>query len=101
MDQSIADVSQHLQQRLIAIRGRAARLSPMDMHAAMDAIRSEADRGGLHAMAGLAAMSAQLALLPGCRITTGICLDHAGDALAASTRAEEEAVLAAVAARLH
>jgi hypothetical protein len=46
-------------------------------------------------------LSSQLALLPGCRVATHACLDHAEAALAARTDAEQQAVLAAIATRLH
>lgn len=101
MSDSLGDLHHDLQLRLHDIRTRAAALSPLDIHARMDAIRGTADRAGLHAMEGLARLSAQLALLPGCRVATHACLDHAEDALAARTQAEQQAVLAAVAARLH
>ena len=95
------DIHLELQLRLHDIRARASALSPLDIHARMDAIRGVADRGGLHAMEGLARLSSQLALLPGCRVATHACLDHAEAALAARSAGEREAVLAAVAARLH
>ena len=101
MGDSLRDLHHELQLRLHDIRARAEALSPLDIHARMDAIRGTADRAGLHAMEGLAHLSSQLALLPGCRIATHACLDHAEDALAARSPAEREAVLAAVAARLH
>jgi len=101
MTDSPYDPSRDLQRRLQELKSRAERLSPLDIHARMDAIRSAADRAGFDALEGLAHLSAQLALLPGCRVATGACLDHAGDALAARTAAERQAVLAAVAARLH
>jgi hypothetical protein len=101
MSDSLGDLHEELQRRLHEIRARAAALSPLDIHARMDAIRGQADRAGLHAMEGLARLSSQLALLPGCRMATNACLDHAEDALAARTSAERQAVLAAVATRLH
>ncbi|WP_300973189.1 hypothetical protein [Sphingomonas sp. LHG3406-1] len=101
MDDSLDDLRHELQQRLHDIRTRAAALSPLDIHARMDDIRGAADRAGLHAMEGLAHLSSQLALLPGCRVATRACLDHADDALAARTPAERQAVLAAIATRLH
>ncbi len=101
MSDSVADLHHELQLRLHDIRARATRLSPLDIHARMDAIRGAADRAGLHAMEGLARLTAQLALLPGCRVATSACLDHAEDALAARTQAEHQAILAAVATRLH
>ena len=101
MGDSLDGIRNELQQRLHDLRTRAQRLSPLDIHARMDAIRGRADRAGLHAMEGLARLSSQLALLPGCRVATTACLDHAEDALAASTPAEHQAILAAVATRLH
>jgi hypothetical protein len=101
MNDSLGDLHHELQLRLHDIRARAGALSPLDIHARMDAIRGTADRAGLHAMEGLARLSAQLALLPGCRVATHACLDHAADALAARSSSEGEAVLAAVATRLH
>jgi hypothetical protein len=101
MSDSLGDLHHDLQRRLHDIRARAEALSPLDIHARMDAIRGAADRAGLHAMECLAHLSSQLALLPGCRVSTHACLDHADDALLARSDAEREAVLAAVAARLH
>lgn len=101
MSESLENLHHELQRRLHDIRSRAEALSPLDIHSRMDAIRGTADRAGLHAMEGLARLSAQLALLPGCRVATHACLDHAQDAIAARSATEREAVLAAVAARLH
>ncbi|GLR47589.1 hypothetical protein [Sphingomonas astaxanthinifaciens] len=101
MRDSLDDLRHDLQRRLHDIRSRAEALSPLDIHARMDAIRGEADRAGLHAMEGLARMSAQLALLPGCRVATRACLDHASDAIGAASPAERQAILAAVALRLN
>ncbi len=101
MSDSLGDLHHDLQRRLRDIRTRAEALSPLDIHARMDAIRGAADRAGLHAMEGLARLSSQLALLPGCRVATTACLDQAEDALAARTQAEQQAILAAVATRLH
>lgn len=100
MSDSLDDLRRDLAGRLRDLRTRADRLSPLDIHARMDAIRSEADRAGLSAMEGLARFSSQLALLPGCRVATSACLDHAPDALAAASAAERQAVMAAVALRL-
>jgi hypothetical protein len=101
MTDSLETAGASLHQRLRDLRARAERLSPLDIHARMDAIRAEAERGGFDALEGLAHLSAQLALLPGCRVATGACLDHAADALAARTATERQSVLAAVATRLH
>jgi len=101
MGDSLDTAGLALRSRLQELRSRAQALSPLDIHARMDAIRGAAGRGGLHAMEGLARLSSQLALLPGCRVATRACLDHAEDALAARTPAEHQAILAAVATRLH
>ena len=100
MGDSLQDLRSDLAGRLRDLRSRADRLSPLDIHARMDAIRSDADRAGLTALEGLARYSAQLALLPGCRVATSACLDHAPDALAAGSATERQAVLAAIALRL-
>lgn len=100
MSDTLDVLRRDLQGRLRDLRSRAHRLSPLDIHQRMDAIRAEADRAGLSGMEGLARFSSQLALLPGCRVATGACLDHAGEALAAASAADRQAVLAAVAVRL-
>jgi hypothetical protein len=101
MPDSLHQVTEALGSRLTELRARAERLSPLDIHQRMDAIRGEADRHGLDGLEALAHLSAQLALLPGCRVSTGACLAHAADALGARTATERQAVLAAVATRLH
>jgi hypothetical protein len=101
MGDSPNSIDAGLRRRLNELRARTERLSPLDIHARMDSIRAEAGRAGFDALEGLARLSAQLALLPGCRVRTHACLDHAADALAARTAAERQAVLAAVATRLH
>ena len=101
MRDSLDSASSALRQQLHELRRVSPALSPLAIHARLDAIRAEAGRGGFDALEGLAHLSAQLALLPGCRVRTRACLDHAADALAAQTEAEKHAVLAAVAARLH
>jgi hypothetical protein len=90
-----------LERRLRELRSRAASLSPLDLHRILDSIRAEAELGGFDALEGVARLSSQLALLPGCRVRTGACLDHVAEALAARTAGEREAVLAAITARLH
>jgi hypothetical protein len=101
MAESLNGLSRDLRQRLRDLDGRAERLSPLDIHARMDAIRDLAVRDGLGGLEDLARCSAQLALLPGCRVAMAECLSHVGDALAADSPGQREAVLAAVAIRLH
>lgn len=101
MSDSLNQLRQELGARLADIRNRADRLSPMDIYRRMDAIRDEAGRAGLSAVEGLAHRSAQLALLPGCRVTVPTCLAHAADALASASAADRQTILAAVAVRMH
>ena len=88
-------------QRVAEIRERGLRLSPLDLHARMDAIRQLAAVNGLAALEGLARHSAQLALLPGCRVTMQSCLEHVEEALDCHSDRERTAIMAAVAVRLH
>lgn len=101
MSESLNGLSRGLRRCLHDLHGRADRLSPLDIHARMDAIRDLAAREGLPGLEELASRSAQLALLPGCRVATAECLSHVEDALAATSAKQREAVLAAVAVRLH
>jgi hypothetical protein len=87
--------------RVAEIRERGARLSPLDLHARMDAIRQLAAINGLAALEGLARHSAQLALLPGCRVAMQSCLEHVEEALDSRSDGDRTAILAAVAVRLH
>jgi len=100
MRDSLDDVRNDLKARIADLHGRAERLSPMDIHARLDAVRDAAGRAGLCAAEGLAGRSAQLALLPGCRVAVAEALSHFDDALGAGA-ADRQTILAAVAARLH
>jgi hypothetical protein len=100
MPESLDQLRQDLGFRLADIRTRADRLSPLDICRRMDAIRAEASRAGLSAVEGLASRSAQLALLPGCRVTVPACLAHAADAIASGSPADRQTILAAVAVRI-
>ena len=101
MPDSLDQLRHDLATRLAHIRSRADRLSPLDLHRRMEAIREEAGRAGLTALEGLAGRSAQLALLPGCRVTVPSCLAHAADAAASRSAADRQTILAAVAVRMH
>lgn len=101
MADPIDNVRRQLSERIDDIRRRSARLSPLAMHAQMDAIRETAAANGLLALEGLAHCSAQLALLPGHRVSTGCCLDHMDAAIASRSNSDCETILAALAARLH
>jgi len=87
--------------RIAEIRERGARLSPLDLHARMDAIRQLAAINGLAALEGLARHSAQLALLPGCRVTVQSCLEHVEEAFDSHSDHDRTAIFAALAIRLH
>jgi hypothetical protein len=87
--------------RVAEIRSSGLRLSPLDLHARMDAIRQLAAAEGLDALEGLARRSAQLALLPGHRTALQSCLKHIDDALDSHSPGDCTAILAALAVRLH
>jgi hypothetical protein len=87
--------------RIAEIRNAGPRLSPLDLHERMDAIRELAAAHGLAALEGLARCSAQLALLPGHRVTVRSCLEHLDTALDSHSEADCNTILAALAVRLH
>lgn len=97
----LANVRKEVGLRVAEIRDRGLRLSPLDFHAKMDAIRQLAAVNGLIALEGLARHSAQLALLPGCRVAMQSCLEHVEEALESHSDADRTAILAALAIRLH
>lgn len=87
--------------RVAEIRQAGPRLSPLDLHARMEAIRQLAAINGLAALEGLARHSAQLALLPGHRISMQSCLERVDEALDSGSDGDRTAILAALAVRLH
>ena len=97
----LAKVRNEVGLRVAEIRQAGPRLSPLDMHAKMDAIRQLAAVNGLAALEGLARHSAQLALLPGHRGAMQCCLEHVSAALDSQSEADRTAILAALAVRLH
>ncbi len=101
MAESSPDLHRDLRARIAEVHRRAERLSPLDIYQRMDAIRDLAAQGGLSALEGLASRSAQLALLPGCRVAVRHCLSHMDEALGSSSPGDRQAILAAVAVRLH
>jgi hypothetical protein len=88
-------------ERLAEITSRAERLSPLDIYARMDAIRQIAAENGLDALEGLLHRTAQLALLPGHRVSTRCCLEHLDEAMESHSSADRTAILAALALRLN
>ena len=87
--------------RVAEIQERGPRLSPLDLHARMDAIRQLAADHGLVALEGLARCTAQRALLPGHRVTMHSCLEHIEEALDSRSSRDCTTILAALAVRLH
>ena len=87
--------------RVAEIRNAGPRLSPLDLHARMDAIRQLAAINGLAALEGLARCSAQLALLPGHRVAVQSCLEHVDEAIDSQCDTDCTTILAALAVRLH
>ena len=97
----LAKVRHQVGLRVAEIREAGPRLSPLDLHARMDAIRQLASINGLAALEGLARQSAQLALLPGHRVSMQCCLERVNEALDGRTAQATAAILAALAVRLH
>ena len=97
----LAKVRNEIGLRVAEIRDAGPRLSPLDLHARMDAIRQLAAMNGLAALEGLARCSAQLALLPGHRVAMQSCLEHVEEALDSHSDRDCTAILAALAVRLH
>ena len=87
--------------RIAEIRDAGPRLSPLALHARMDAIRQLAADHGLAALESLARRTAQLALLPGHRVTMQSCLEHVDEAFDCHNDRDCNAMLAALAVRLH
>ena len=101
MDQGLDQVRRQLGERIADLNKRAARLSPLDIHAQMDAIREVAATNGLATLEALARCSAQLALLPGHRVAVRCCFEHMDEALESDRSTDATAILAALAVRLH
>ena len=87
--------------RVAEIRDAGPRLSPLALHARMDAIRKLAAENGLAALESLARRTAQLALLPGHRVSMKSCLEHVEEALDCRSDRDCTAMLAALALRIH
>jgi hypothetical protein len=97
----LANVRNEIGLRVAEIRSAGPRISPLDLHARMDAIRQLAAAHGLAALEGLARCSAQLALLPGHRVAMQSCLEHVDEALDSRSTSDCTTILAALAVRLH
>ena len=97
----MAVVRAQIGEEIDEIRARSERLSPLDLHTRMEAIRQIAADHGLVAMEGLARCSAQLALLPGHRVALRSCLEHVDEAIESRSSGDCSTILAALAARLN
>lgn len=97
----LATIRKEVGLRIAEIRSTGLRLSPLDLHARMDAIRQLAQAHGLDALEGLARSSAQRALLPGHRVAIQSCLEHIDEALDSLSENDRTTILAALAVRLH
>jgi len=97
----LASVRHQVGLRVSEIRERGPRISPLDLHSKMEAIRQLAAENGLAALEGLARCSAQLALLPGHRVSMRSCLEHVENALDSRSDGDCNTILAALAVRLH
>jgi hypothetical protein len=97
----LAKVRTEIGLRVAEIRNAGPRISPLDLHARMDAIRQLAALNGFAALEGLARSTAQRALLPGHRVTMQSCLEHVDEALDSHSDSDCTAILAALAVRLH
>jgi hypothetical protein len=96
----IALVRTQVASRVAEIRDAGPRLSPLALHARMDAIRQLAADHGLAALESLARRTAQLALLPGHRVSMQSCLEHVEEAFDCRSDGDCTAMLAALALRL-
>jgi hypothetical protein len=101
MADALDQVRRELGVRIAELNRRAARLSPLDIHAQMDAIRTVAAANGLAALEALARCSSRLALLPGHRVAFRCCMERMDEALESRQRSDATAILAALAVRLH
>jgi hypothetical protein len=101
MADPLARIRKQVGLRVAEIRDAGPRLSPLALHTRMDAIRQLAAENGLAALESLARRTAQLALLPGHRVTMKSCLEHVEEALDCRSDRDCTAMLAALAIRLH
>jgi len=99
--ESLQNVRHRIGERIAEIETSVAKLRPVDICAKMAAIRSMAAEHGLAALEGLADYGAHHAMMPGHREATRACLSHMDEALMSERPQDREAILAALAVRLH
>lgn len=100
-DDTLRNARAMIGDRIAELEARIPRLAPRAISEKMDAIRCLAAKHGLAALEGLADYGAHHALMPGHRRSTRECLAHMDEALASERAADREAILAALALRLH
>ena len=91
-------------ERIAELEARIPRLAPRMISRKMDAIRGLAAEYGLAALEGLADYGRHHAMMPGHAQSIRACLEHMDEALLAdpaSSAHDREAILAALAVRLH
>ena len=99
---SLSIVRARIGERIAEVERRMAKLKPVDICARMEAIRALASEHGMAALEGLADFGTHHALMPGYAQATRACLDHMNEALDSNDAAHDrEAILAALAVRLH
>lgn len=103
-DDALSNARTLIGQRIAELEARAPRLAPRAISAKMDAIRCLAAEHGLGALEGVADYGAHHALMPGYRQAVRACLQYMDEALCADPAAathDREAILAALAVRMH
>ena len=98
---SLNIVRARIGERIAEIEERVARLKPVDICSRMEAIRHMAVEHGMGALEGLADYGAHHALMPGHVAATRACLEHMDEALTSNRSTDTNAILAALALRLH
>ncbi|HYU96839.1 MAG TPA: hypothetical protein VE989_11810 [Sphingomicrobium sp.] len=96
----LAHVRTQVASRIAEIRDAGPRISPLALYARMDSIRQLAAEHGLAALESLAHRTAELALLPGHRISMQSCLEHVDEAFDCHSDHDCTAMLAALAVRI-
>jgi len=96
----LAHVRTQVASRIAEIRDAGPRISPLALYARMDSIRQLAADHGLAALESLAHRTAELALLPGHRISMQSCLEHVDEEFDCHSDHDCTAMLAALAVRI-
>ena len=96
----LAQLRTQVAARIAEIRDAGPRISPLALYARMDSIRQLAADHGLAALESLAHRTAELALLPGHRISMHSCLEHVDEAFDCHSDHDCTAMLAALAVRI-